>query len=310
MTSTLARPDAVPEVKGTTLEELEDMIKTPGVYIVTITPDAARRLLERNSKNRNPKTRAIEQYASDMREGRWRVINQGIGYDRDGVLADGQNRLMACIQADVPFSTLLVTGLAPEAREVIDTGVKRLFSDVLRMHGYVNVMQLAGAVGLRYRYERLVAEKRPYHHWNLPALRATHEVLLEFFNEHPSLLAAGTTYHPLLTEFPALPASSAIAFESLAMERDPEALMEFRTALITGANLTVGDPRLVLRNFLARSGRTRKGGPTTTYFMGVMIKAWNDWRAGLTRQQLILRENEVMPRFDAKPKWEARKRRA
>lgn len=310
MTSTLTRSDAVPEIEGTTLEELEDMIKVPGVYIVTITPDAARRLLERNSKNRNPKSRAIDQYAREMREGRWRVINQGIGFDRDGILADGQNRLLACIQAGTAFSTLLVTGLDPDAREVIDTGVKRLFSDVLRMHGYVNVMQLAGAVGLRYRYERLVEEKRPYHHWNLPVFRPTHEVLLGFFNEHQSLLAAGNSYYPLLTVFPALPASSAIAFESLAMEKDQEALQEFRTALITGANLAIGDPRLALRNFLSKSERTRKGGPTSIYFLGVMVKAWNDWRAGLNRQQLMLRENEATPGIDVKPKWEARKRRS
>lgn len=303
MTSTLT-----PTPSASATDPFASMISTPGVYTVTITPADARRLLERNTQNRRPKTRAIEVYARDMRNGRWKLTNQGIAFDQGGALIDGQNRLMACLLSDAPFTTLLVTGLDTDTRDVIDTGVKRLFADVLRMHGYVNVMQLSGGAGLRFRYEKLVAEKRPYHHFNLPAMRATHEELLLLMQDHPAIEERAGQVFALLKAFPSLPPSSAVAFESLAVEVDADALDEFRTSLITGANLPENDPRLVLRNFLTRTESTRKGGPTAMYWLGILVKAWNDWRHGITRELMTMRADEAMPAIDAKPSWAARKR--
>src|SRR4051794_26652549 len=93
---------------------VDDLIHRPGVYVVTITPDQAKELLVRNTNNRRQKDRAIAEYARAMRTGAWQVTNQGLGFDKKGTLADGQNRLLACIEADTPFTTLVATGLDPE----------------------------------------------------------------------------------------------------------------------------------------------------------------------------------------------------
>lgn len=303
-----AAPPAAPSVQLT----LDYMIANPDSYNTTITPAIAAELLERNTDNRKPKQRKISVFANDMRRGHWRLTNQGIGVDVNGVLVDGQNRLMACLAADTPFPTLLVTGLEPQAREVVDTGTARTFADVLRMNSYVNHMQLAGGANLRKRYETLVAAKKPYTSFDGRITREQlgHQDMLEFVRETESLRAA---LHPLnrwRTAFPRIPASAVIVFESLAMESDPEALEEFRESVLSGANLEARDPRLVLRNVLLRAGSVRKGGPNTIWFLCIMIKAWNDWRNGLAREVMNMRENEVIPVLDGAPSWQARTKRA
>lgn len=282
---------------------LEQMIDRPGVYTLTITPQMAATMLERNLGNRNPKRNAIEHFKRQMENNRWRLTNQGIGFDTNRRLADGQNRLLACILADTPFTTLVVTGLDPDARDVIDTGVKRTFADVLRMHGFTNTLQLSGGVSVRFRYEGLVREKRPYAQYNTPSLRGTHDELLRFMSDHPTLQSHVALSERMTRAFPNLPASAAIAFESMAAEVDEKALDEFREALVSGANLMTGDPRLALRNFLARVSPARRGGPNPIYFLGLLVKTWNDWSNGLTREILVIKDTELLPPVGAKPAW-------
>jgi hypothetical protein len=304
-TATRSRPKAKP--RALTLDE---MIAQPGTYEIEITPAIAEQLLERNRDNRNPKQRKIEVFAEDMRNKRWRLTNQGIGVDRNGVLVDGQNRLMAGVLANTDFPTLLVTGLDPQAREVVDTGTARTFADVLRMAGKTSVMQLSGGVTLRVRYETLVRLGKPYRSFDAKVTRQAlgHSAMLEYLEKTESLEEALHSLHLWRGAFPSLPASAVLAFESMALESDQDALAEFRDSIVHGANLQAGDPRLVLRNFLARAGAVRKGGPTSVYFLCVLIKGWNDWRNGLSREIIMMRENEAMPVLDEKPSWQARNR--
>lgn len=289
MTATLSESETI---------SLTEMIETPGVYLIEISPADAAEMLTRNANNRVMKDVAIQKYAEAMRNGQWKLTNQGIGFDSNGQLADGQNRLQACIFADAPFTTLLVTGLEPQAREVVDTGVKRLFADVLKMNSYTNVHWLSAATTLRYRYEIMTRDKRPYHQFSLPDLRPDHSTLLEFLREHPSLQSQLGTGAILRTAFPALTPAAAVAFGSLAVDIDPAALEEFRSTLVSGANLSVGDPRLTLRNFLARTEPGSKANATSMFMLGVLIKCWNDWRRGETRHIVHMKDNEAMPAMD------------
>lgn len=278
---------------------LREMIETPGVYVVEISPADAAEMLTRNEHNRAMKPRAVQEYTRAMKNGQWKLTNQGIGFDSDGQLSDGQNRLQACILADTPFTTLLITGLEPQSREVVDTGVKRLFADVLKMNQFSNVHWLSASTGLRFRYEFLVEEKRPYHHFNLPQMRGSHEELLKFLHDHPTIESELNQSVPLRRAFPSLTPAAVVVFSSLATEIDPDALHEFRNTLISGANLSQGDPRLILRNFLARTESGFKGQATSMFMLGILIKTWNDWRHGQTRQYIHLKDNEAMPAMDA-----------
>src|SRR5690242_3389923 len=63
-----------------------------------------------------------------------------------GGLRDGQNRLMACMRAGVPFRTHVVFGIDDDAFDRMDQGKNRDAADVLTMAGHSNANTIAAAV--------------------------------------------------------------------------------------------------------------------------------------------------------------------
>lgn len=103
---------------------------------VMMTPTWAQELLDKNHpKNRTAKTKRIEQYARDMRQGFWILTPEAICVDLDGWLTNGQNRLSAVIRADVDVPMLLITGCPKKAIGAQDQGAIRNVLDVSRMAG-------------------------------------------------------------------------------------------------------------------------------------------------------------------------------
>ena len=74
--------------------------------IVEVTPDLAQKWLnEKNTHNRPMYERVVETYALDMKRGKWAFNHQGICFNDDGVLDDGQHRLAAIVRSGktIPF---------------------------------------------------------------------------------------------------------------------------------------------------------------------------------------------------------------
>lgn len=278
------------------LDPLE-LLYRPGVYVVTITPSIAAQLLERNTSNRRPKERAITHYAREMREGRWHVTNQGIGIGRDLVVQDGQNRLIACTRAGVPFRTVLATGLAPEARDVVDVGIKRSLNDVLTMHHIKNSSNTAGAISLRIRYEDAIRKDWSWVRLRGAGQRFSNEEMLAFLAEHPLLVERAPAAWLVRQALGKIGLAAIVAFESMSFEASPAAAAEFRESLISGAYLTAGDARLLLRNTLMKHDRA----PDSIWTLGMFVKAWNLWRTEERRQYLRLQDTERLPRLLADP---------
>lgn len=118
------------------------MSKPPSIQLETITPEKARQYLEANTDNRAVRSRHVEQLARMMKAGEWTVTHQGIGFDSTGRLVDGQHRLLAILQANVPVSMYVARGLADDSYRNIDGGKPRITSDRLRLIDVpgVNVM--------------------------------------------------------------------------------------------------------------------------------------------------------------------------
>lgn len=98
-----------------------------------ITPKLAATYLERNKNNRNIRDRVVEAYAREMKAGNWVVQHQGIAFNENGDLVDGQHRLHAIVKAGVPVQMTVTRGLPVECVGGIDQGAKRKFEDVLKM---------------------------------------------------------------------------------------------------------------------------------------------------------------------------------
>ena len=101
--------------------------------VVKVTPELATKWLEGNTHNRPVRDTRVHQYAQDMRAGRWRLTHQGIAFASDGSLIDGQHRLWAIIEAQVPVEVSVSRGMDPESQQYIDEGLPRTVVDVLRL---------------------------------------------------------------------------------------------------------------------------------------------------------------------------------
>lgn len=108
-----------------------------GVSISVIRPILAEQMLAFNSdQQRRKKRRTIYQFGRDMIEGRWQLTHQGIAFNRQGELVDGQNRLTACVEAGVPFTSLVYFGVGDAAEMVVfDTGIARTAVDSAKVAG-------------------------------------------------------------------------------------------------------------------------------------------------------------------------------
>ena len=100
---------------------------------ILVTPAIAKEWLKVNSINRKVRAATVKYMAEQIRLGRFEKISQGIGFRWDGVLVDGQHRLLAIIMADIPAYLLVVPDLSDEAFTFIDRGNNKSASDVLHL---------------------------------------------------------------------------------------------------------------------------------------------------------------------------------
>ena len=99
-----------------------------------ITPAIAEKYLAKNFKGNRPlRPASIRDYANKMRAGEWVPTHQGIAFDQDGFLIDGQNRLSAVLMSGVTVTMMVTQGLPTDAFKAFDIGAKRKMADILRV---------------------------------------------------------------------------------------------------------------------------------------------------------------------------------
>lgn len=95
---------------------------------IAVTPEMAQEILQsHNTKNRTIRMHKVRDYAQKMKNGEWGRTNDDICFDSDGILSNGQHRLMAVVQSgitvkmdfkqDVPQSVYMDR---PQTRSLLD----------------------------------------------------------------------------------------------------------------------------------------------------------------------------------------------
>lgn len=112
--------------------------RIPGVnsIAVEVTPELAKKLLERNTRNRKISEKVVQKYVEEIRAGDWRLTPAGIGFDTEGVLLDGQHRLAAIVKAGLPAPLLVTLGLPSASQEKVDRQRRRTLFDALYLAGH------------------------------------------------------------------------------------------------------------------------------------------------------------------------------
>jgi hypothetical protein len=119
----------------------------PYAEIRTVTKTLIDTLLGMNTSNRNIKQSVVERYKRDIASGNWQLTNQGIGVSLDGVLIDGQHRLVAIKESDYPpIEILVVYGLSIDSQKHVDQQAKRSARDLLMFAFNARVSRSAPAI--------------------------------------------------------------------------------------------------------------------------------------------------------------------
>lgn len=121
---------------------------------VFLTPEIAKAYLSGNKSNRTVSSSSVTKYAKDMASGNWRFTHQGILLGKDGVVIDGQHRMLAVIKSGVGIWCLLSVDQSLESPKdlPIDVGYKRAAHFILGIHPMLaaaagQAIQIARAVG-------------------------------------------------------------------------------------------------------------------------------------------------------------------
>lgn len=253
---------------------------TPTITIETITPEIAAKYLADNEYladndgNRKVRKQRVEFYRRQMVAGHWRITGDPIRFNGSHLL-DGQHRLHACIKAEVPFTTVVVRGLDPDAMHIIDTGLGRTPGNVFEMEGITNANKAAALVRqvIAYDYDHLfnTSEKS----------LITRDQLLEFYVEHADEVQASVRRADQVQRHLTGPGAGWGALDFILRSVQADLADEFMEAMVTGAGLEKGDPRLALRNYIAQ--KSTRGNVRAEVLIAQGITAWNEWVSGVRR---------------------------
>lgn len=240
---------------------------------VKLTPAAATKLLQGNTRNRKISGNRVEQYAADMRRGDWKFNGEAIKVAADGTILDGQHRLLAIAEAEISIEVLLITGLPHEAQESMDQGRPRTLADVLKLRGEKYWIPLATAARAVWQYEtygRLIKVSGD-------GAQATVAQACRTLDRNPEL--RDSVAYAFVRIRPWMPGTFMCALHFLFATVDPQAADDFVDKLATGADLGRTDPVRVLREQLINAHNSREP-YTTREKLALTIKAWNHYIAG------------------------------
>lgn len=252
----------------------------------------------------NPDT--VDRYAKQMLRREFPLTHQGLAFNVEGELVDGQQRLLALVKAategfpssdpkrnldpdpTVTFTTKITWDMPVEVMRYIDIGRNRGRADLLALNGEVNRHLLGTVLNLLYLYFRVKPE-------NWYGTRMATDEMFDILEEHPGVRDA-VRMATVGRVQKVIAASSVAAFAYVAgrVYRDAP-LREFLYGLGSGEDLTAGDPRLALKNMMERIHRDkRKKIDNIEQFM-LLLKAWNYWLMGRPLKEIAIKAGESFP---------------
>lgn len=238
-------------MQNTTVENVTRCGKVSTQWVL-VSPELAQQYLGRNSRNRHLMPTTVIRYASDLTAGFWQITHQGIAFDIDGNLIDGQHRLQAIVDSKQSAWLLITEGLPLEAIEALDRGKMRTLAHTFQIMGHQVTNARAIAVARRmWAGGNRESTKR--------GVSLTDAYLHRFIDEHlDAILFASSETHDMKTPA-AVPAVIARAYRTTALDN----LRRFTRAMkdeIPTEELKPGDKSARLVNRLVDQMRAQKMG--------------------------------------------------
>lgn len=239
--------------------------------VFTFTPLIATALLDYNVGNRPKKPGHIAKYASAMAADQWMLTGDTIKFSDAGLLRDGQNRLMACIRANVPFRSHVVFGIPDTAFDRLDQGRNRSGADVLAIAGYQNTTVLGGAVRWAHLIESGRAKQRDT--YDPPEIL---RLLRERYSNLPSFVTTARTIYENAGQPQSVVAALLYLLYRLDSPRASDFASAWESANWDGRYRAIG----LMQSRIASIRASTSGRIHDVVRAALIIKAWNIFAAG------------------------------
>lgn len=103
----------------------------PTSHLCIISKQLGEELLARNISNRDLRLGEIAQMREEIRRGNWHTTGQGISVSTEGIILDGQHRLIALQQENwPPVQMFVMTGIHPDSKAYFDRHKARSLKDI------------------------------------------------------------------------------------------------------------------------------------------------------------------------------------
>jgi len=147
-----------------------------------ITEEVAKIYLASMTRNRPVVKKKVDYYSDIMRRGQWcESTHQGIAFNENGELVDGQHRLLAIINTKIPLVFNVTYGVSNDAFMTMDMGYKRTTGNVMAINGVKNYNAHSAAI------QSFFALKKGLSTHNKTELFLTTEDIVEFYYQNEDL---------------------------------------------------------------------------------------------------------------------------
>ncbi len=261
-----------------------------------ISPKRAAEMLAANTSNRPLSKATVRSFAEAMRRGDWLVTHQGIAFDTAGMLVDGQHRLAAIVEADLPVEITVFTDVEPNTFDVLDTGKRRNAADVLAIEGEKSTTLLAAMVRTVWQYQN-----RPDASWSGGAAAVTNHQIVQTLEANPRIRDFVAVADRIAAETGMIKsAAGAAAFlVEQANKGKKTQLADWYDGVVDGAGLAKTDPRLMFRKTMFAMARKQAGvvqrRRDTREHVALYLKAFNAWATDEALTHLRFTAREPVP---------------
>jgi hypothetical protein len=229
-----------------------------------------------------------------MRRGEWLVTHQGIAFDVKGTLVDGQHRLAAIVEADLPVEVTVFTDVPDGTFDVLDTGKRRNAADVLAIDGEKSATMLAAMVRTVLLYQT-----RPDMNWSGGSAAVTNHQIVQALADNPKLRDYTGFAEQVATATGMIKSAAGAASYLVAQANVKADLTPWFEGIIDGAGLAKGDPQLVFRRVMLADARKKAGQGLrrrdTREHVALYIKAFNAWITAEPLMQLRFAPRDTVP---------------
>lgn len=262
--------------------------------VLKISPKRAVEMLEVNTSNRPLSRPVVRAFAEAMQRGDWLVTHQGIAFDTSGMLVDGQHRLAAVIEADVPVEMTVFTEVDPGTFDVLDTGKRRNAADVLAIEGEKSATVLAAMVRTVWLYEN-----RPDAGWSGGKAAVTNHQIVATLAAYPKIRDFVAVGERVSAETGMIKSAAGAASFLVENANPGSDLSQWYAGIIDGAGLDKTDPRLLFRKVMFSMARKQAGQVLrrrdTREHVALYLKAFNAWAGQEPISKLRFSPREPIP---------------